>query len=206
MIAWYGARVGYEGPAQVICRPNLVSAREAPGVIEADLELNLQKGRVAEIQELGSPSIVSPLGLVPKPSGGFRRIHHLSSPASHSVNDFIPSHYGRLRYSLFSDALGQVRTAGVGAILIKRDLADAFRHIPIHPADWWLFSFEWRGRFFQERFLPFGLRTAPRIFNLFAEGLDWILASRSSGAITHYLDDFLAVFSAADCWLFALAM
>ena len=51
---------------------------------------------------------------------------------------------------------------------------------------------------FQERFLPFGLQTARRIFNFFAKGLHWILASRSSAAITHYLDDFLAIFTAAD--------
>ena len=198
LLARYGARVGYEGPAQHIRQPNLSSAKEAPGVIDEDLALNLQRGRVAEMVELRPPSIVSPLGLVPKPSGGFRRIHHLSSPAKQSVNDHIPSHYGNLRYSLFNDALNQVRTAGPGAILVKRDLADAFRHIPIHPADWWLFGFEWRGKFFQERFLPFGLRTAARIFNFFAEALHWILDSRSSAAITHYLDDFLAVFAAAD--------
>ena len=136
LLARYGARVGYEGPAQHIRQPNLSSAKEAPGVIDEDLALNLQRGRVAEMIELRPPSIVSPLGLVPKPSGGFRRIHHLSSPAKHSVNDHIPSHYGNLRYSLFNDALDQVRTAGPGAILVKRDLADAFRHIPIHPADW----------------------------------------------------------------------
>ena len=55
--------------------------------------------------------------------------------------------------------------------MVKRDLADAFRYIPIHPSDWWLMGFEWRGTLYHELFLPFGLRTAPRIFNYFAEGL-----------------------------------
>ena len=197
-IASYGAKVGYEGPAQFIRQQNLASAKDAPGVIDEDLELNLQKGRVVETPEPGPKSIISPLGLVPKPSGGFRRIHHLSSPPQHSVNDHIPCHYGQLKYARFDDALDHVRVAGPGAIMVKRDLADAFRHIPIHPADWWLFGFEWQGKHFQERFLPFGLRTAPRIFNFFAEGLHWILASRSPAAITHYLDDFLAIFAAAD--------
>ena len=190
--------MGYESPAQGIRRPNLVSAKEAPEIIDGDLESKLQKGRVAEIRCPGSQFIISPLGLVPKPSGGFRHIHHLSAPPHHSVNDHIPSHYGQLKYALFNEALDHVRRAGPGTILIKRDLADAFRHIPIHPSDWWLFGFEWRGRLFQERFLPFGLRTAPRILNLFAEGLHWVLASRSRAAIIHYLDDFLAIFAAAD--------
>lgn len=82
-IARYGAKVGYEGPAQAIRRPNLVSAREAPDIIDADLRLKLQKGRVAEIQVLGTEFIISPLGLVPKPAGGYRRIHHLSAPPKH---------------------------------------------------------------------------------------------------------------------------
>ena len=56
MIARYGARVGYEGPSQGICRPNLVSARVAPEVIDRDLELNPQKGRVVEMRDLGQNS------------------------------------------------------------------------------------------------------------------------------------------------------
>ena len=114
------------------------------------------------------------------------------------MNDHIPCHYGHLRYALFEEALDHVRKVGKGAILVKRDLADAFRHIPIHPSDWWLLGFQWHGRRFQEQFLPFVLRTAPRIFNYFAEGLHWILASRSIAAIIHYLDDFLAIFAASE--------
>ena len=186
------------GPAQYICQPNLVSAKTDPRVIDENLALNLKKGRVAEMLKLCPPFIVSPLGLVPKPSGGFCHIHHFSSLVKCSVNDHIPSHYNSLRYSLFGDALNQVRTAGPGAIHVKRDLADAFRHIPIHLVDWWLFGCEWRGKFFQQQCLPFVLRTAPRIFNFFAEALHCILDSRSSAAITHYLYDFLPVFAAAD--------
>jgi hypothetical protein len=55
--------------------------------------------------------------------------------------------------------------------MMKRDLKAAFRHIPINPYDYWLLLFEWNGQFFVDTFLPFGLRTAPRIFNLFAEAL-----------------------------------
>lgn len=79
-IAIYSAKIGYEGPAQAIRQPNLVSAREAPLVIDRDLEVNLQKARVAKVQHWRPQFIVSPLGLVPKPSGGYRRIHHLSTP------------------------------------------------------------------------------------------------------------------------------
>lgn len=43
-----------------------------------------------------------------------------------------------------------------------------------------------------ERYLPFGLRTAPFVFDLFAKGLNWILVN-SGWQTIHYLDDFLAV-------------
>src|SRR5438552_17471280 len=43
-------------------------------------------------------------------------------------------------------------------------------------------------------FLPFGLRTAPRIFNLFEEALHWIFEELVKWKVTHYLDDFLFVF------------
>jgi hypothetical protein len=43
--------------------------------------------------------------------------------------------------------------------------------------------------------LPFGLTTAPFIFNLFAEGLNWLLtAYLPLASIVHYLDDFIAIF------------
>jgi hypothetical protein len=39
--------------------------------------------------------------------------------------------------------------------------------------------------------LPFGLCTSPFIFNLFAEGLHWILEHVFEQSLVHYLDDFL---------------
>ena len=53
--------------------------------------------------------------------------------------------------------------------MIKRDLKSAFRHIPIAVSDYWLLIFEWEGQYYIDMCLPFDLRTAPRIFNLFAE-------------------------------------
>ena len=70
--------MGYEGPAQYIYQPNLASAREAPGVIDEDLAVNLQTGRVGELLKQSVQSIVSPLGLVPSPlvdSAAFSTCH-----------------------------------------------------------------------------------------------------------------------------------
>ena len=43
-------------------------------------------------------------------------------------------------------------------------------------------------------FLPFSLRTAPRIFNLFAEALHRVFETLYHWNTTHYLDNFLFVF------------
>src|SRR5438046_5650207 len=45
-----------------------------------------------------------------------------------------------------------------------------------------------------DMFLPFGLHTAPRIFNLFAEALHWVFETLHEWNVTHYLDDFLFMF------------
>ena len=41
--------------------------------------------------------------------------------------------------------------------------------------------------------LPFGLRSAPALFNHYAEALDWIMANNYGAQLLHYLDDFLLV-------------
>jgi hypothetical protein len=143
--------------------------------------------------------ICSPLGLVPKGSGGWRRIHHLSYPRGSSVNDHIPAEWAALEYATVDQAIALVAAQGPGAVLIKRDLQDAFRHIPIAPQDTWLLGFCWEGTYWVDCFLPFGLRTAPYIFDLFAKALHWILDCQATPEFEtiHYLDDFLGVGSAS---------
>lgn len=193
-IITFGARLGYEGPEQFVLADNLASALEDPEVIDRQLESDLRLGRVTEVAVPDAPLIISPLGLVPKQDGGWRRIHHLSHPPGGSVNDGIPSDYGSLRYSAIDDVLGMVRAAGRGCWIIKKDLKEAFRMVPVAPAHRWLLGFRWRGRYYMENCLSFGLRTAPFIFNLFAEGLHWLwLRSQPWLRLRHYLDDFIGV-------------
>lgn len=120
---------------------------------------------------LTHPFILSPLGLVPKTDQGWQRIHHLSFPPGDSVNDWIPQHFATLEYTSRQELLRLVLRAGPNATLIKKDLKDAFRVVPIAPLQCWLLGFKWQGHYYHENCLPFGLRTAPFIFNLFAEGL-----------------------------------
>jgi hypothetical protein len=157
------------------------------------IQNELQKGHVKQISSLPQDLFCSPIGLVPKPAG-WRVIFDLSSPEGASVNDGIPKEYGILVYKTLNDAIQLIAQAGRGAVMMKRDLKAAFRHIPINPCDYWLLLFEWNGQFFVNIFLPFDLHTAPRIFNLFAEALHWIFEALHEWNVTHYLDNFLFMF------------
>ena len=104
-----------------------------------------------------------------------RKIHHLSYPAGSSANDYIATEASSLSYSS-----------------LQRIFNTVAHYIQ------WLLGFLWRGRYYQEICLPFGLCTAPFIFNLFAEAFHWILELDLYWSVDHYLDDFIAVLSASE--------
>ena len=198
-IAISGVQVGYSGSLSGQTRlPNHASAFAHPNVIADSIQSDISKGRVKEIASLPANYFCSPIGLTPKTldgtQTGSQTIFDLSSPDGHSVNDGIPKEYRSIVYETIEDAIRLVAQAGRNAMMVKRDLKSAFRHIPINPCDYWLLIFEWQGKYYVDMFLPFGLRTAPRIFNLFAEALHWVFETLNEWNVTHYLDDFLFVF------------
>ena len=87
------------------------------------------------------PFFCSPLGIIPKHDGGRRRIHHLSYPEGLSVNDFIEPSFGSLEYVTFDAVVQSICAAGRGCYIMKRDIRDAFRMIPIAAPDRYLLGF-----------------------------------------------------------------
>ncbi|KAF7342789.1 Integrase/recombinase xerD [Mycena sanguinolenta] len=206
----HGANIGFTGDRSISQHScNLPSALQYPDA--------LAKGRIRG--PFPAPPFPhfrsSPLGLaIRKHSGKLRQIHHLSWPRGTSVNDGIPDLAASITYEMFDRAVADLVASGPSSLMIKLDLEQAFHHIPIRPADWPLLGYEWGGQFFYELFLMFGLRSAPYIFNLFAEALHWILQHHIPARICHYLDDFLKMFppntnpdlvQAALAWVQALA-
>jgi hypothetical protein len=190
----YGCLLGYEGPQRLILSRNLDTANNDPETMEKKITDDLHQQRIIQTETTPptSPFMSSPLGFVPKPDGTWRRIHHLSHPPRRSTNDGIPLPARAIEYICLSDVYAMVRQAGKGCILLKKDIKDAFRNIPVAPSQQWLLGFMWKGKYYQERCLPFGLATAPFIFNLFAEAFHWILQSYLRiQHILHYLDDFI---------------
>ncbi|KAJ5874994.1 uncharacterized protein N7529_003424 [Penicillium soppii] len=97
-------------------------------MITAKLAEDLSLGRV---RLASRSSFVSPLGLVPKHDGGWRRIHDLSWPPRQGVNQGIPDPWSAIEYMSIDDIYEQVIQAGPGCTIIKRDIKDAFRIVPV---------------------------------------------------------------------------
>ena len=110
----------------------------------------------------------SQLELVPKShqTNQWRLIHDLSSPKDYSVNDGIPQELCSLRYASVDQAVSIIQKLGRDTQLIKLDIKDAYRIVPVHPPDYHLLGIEWKGNTYLDRAQPFGLRSAPKIFKL----------------------------------------
>ena len=65
--------------------------------------------------------------------------------------------------------------------------------VPVHPHDRWLLGMKWEGRLYMDTVLPFGLRSAPKIFSAVADAAQWILVKAGVNYMLHYLDDFIFV-------------
>ena len=81
---------------------------------------------------------------------------------------------------------------GRGALMAKFDVESAYRNVPIHPLERYLLGMKWRHNFYVDLALPFGLRSAPYIFNSIADLVEWILMNNHQiPDLLHYLVDFL---------------
>ena len=172
------------------------SAREKPDVVREYLMKECSEGRVlGPLDPSQYPAIqVSRFGVIPKGSSGkWRLIVDLSAPEGHSVNDGIRGEWCSLTYVSVDDAVEAVRQRGPGTMLAKVDIRSAYRIVPVHPEDRLLLGMMWEQALYVDTALPFGLRSAPKIFNAVADALEWIARSRGVSSMFHYLDDFLVV-------------
>jgi len=79
---------------------------------------------------------------------------------------------------------------GWGILLIKIDIKSAFQLLPVHPTYHHLLVMKWKQQLYIDICLPFGLRSTPKLFNILADLLSWILGF---SPIMRYLDDFLTL-------------
>ena len=192
-----GFRLGF-GYGEVRLRSasrNMRSAEDNGEVVEQYLAKECELGRVVGPLEPNDSVHVSRFGVIPKPHqpGKWRLIVDLSAPKGVSVNDGIPPDLCSLSYASVDHAVQRIVSHDRGALLAKLDIESAYRIIPVHPDDRSLLGMVWKGKLYVDTCLPFGLRSAPKLFNALADGLSWIMSSNGTRDQLHYLDDFLFI-------------
>lgn len=128
----------------------------------------------------GSHGFYSTLFLVPKKQGGMRPILILK-PLNQYV---VPQHF---KMETLRNILRSLRK---GDWVVTLDMKDAYFHIPVHVAHRQFLRFSVFGRQFQYRALPFGLRSAPRIFTKVMSVIGAYLRKRLIYMFM-YLDDWM---------------
>lgn len=199
-----GFRIGYDYQRHKCkrCVDNMKSAKEHPQVVDDYIMKECLAGRLLGPldPQLFTEVQVSRFGVIPKAElGSWRLILDLSSPEGQSVNDGINSESCSLSYVTVDDAAKAIMAMGEGAMLAKVDIKSAYRIIPVHSEDRPLLGMMWRGALYVDSALPFGLRSAPKIFNSVADVLEWRLRHLGLQQIFHYLDDFLIVAPPHSC-------
>ncbi len=195
----HGALLGYTGPLRAAGRPPVANHSMDPHVLSAvrsQVRTAVSDGFTRAVQDTDSITF-SPIGAVPKRGGGHRLINDLSwssIPDGPSVNSGIGFPPGTMSYETIEPFFSEVALLSdvTDLVIWKVDLKDAFRHIPVASRDSYLLGFSLDGVHYTDCALNFGGASSPFLFNLFAEGLHWILASLGL-ACRHYLDDFYGI-------------
>ena len=193
-----GFRIGYCNKGTLrSATSNMESTRLHPEVVTEYLTKELGKGRMlGPFPPSWDPYLhVNRVGLVPKGhnTGKFRLITDLSFPVGYSINDGIQSELCSLSYTSVDDVASIVYRLGRGSLLAKVDVESAYRLIPVHPQDRILQAIQWEGSLYVDPMLPFGLRSAPKIFNAVADALNWYMIQLGIRNVLHYLDDFIVI-------------
>ena len=194
----HGFRVGYSSQKSLkSAKRNLPCALEHPEVVDQYLAEELAQHRIVDSYHTvwASQLHISRFGVIPKnhQPNKWRLITDLSHPANHSVNDGIPKTLCSLSYITIDSAIKHIIQLGQGTLLAKIDIKHAFRLLPVHPADRHLLAMRWRHQIFINTCLPFGLHSVPKLFNVLADLLSWILEQQGVTPLLHYLDDFLLI-------------
>ena len=180
----HGLKNGFSVGCKITILParpnNLQSANNHAALVTQAFQKELDRAHIAgPFEKPPIPNLhCSPIGARLKPDGAARLILDLSQPNNNAVSEGISKEDHSVQYSSFDDATNSIKDAGHHALLSKLDIANAFRIIPVKPEEWVLLGMYWEGHYFVDCHLPFGSRSSPFIFNVFADLLTWIIQSK----------------------------
>ena len=193
-----GFRVGFDhSRALTSVKSNMGSAKINPEIVDSYISGEIAAGRMfGPFAQQEIPGLhINRMGLIPKghTPGKWRLITDLSYPEGASVNDGIQPQWCSLHYTTVESVATAAQQLGKGALLAKLDIKSAYRIVPVHPHDRQLMGVEWKDAHYVDGALPFGLRSAPKIFTAIADALQWIMRQNGVSMVEHYLDDFITM-------------
>ena len=185
----YGFRIGFSRRQHLVpAIRNAPSAMEHPEVVEQYLTDEISAGRmIGPFSESDIPGCqISRMGVIPKghTPGRWRLITDLSFPPGASVNDGIDPEVCSLQYTSVEKVARVAQRLGKGALLAKVDIQAAIAHC---------WGSSGGDACYFDVMLPFGLRSAPKIFTAVADALEWCLRRSRVSHIDHYLDDYITM-------------
>lgn len=142
-------------PPHFQCTPtprNLQSVYGHAQVVQSYLDREIQLGRMARLSPTEAGAVASlglrtsPFGVIPKCNrpDKWRLIVNLSAPLGASANDAIDPELSSIAYTSIDDAAHFVQQLGPACLLAKLDLQEAYRAVPVHPADQPKLGVKWK--------------------------------------------------------------
>ena len=154
--------------------------KETMMLLEEHITELLQIQALEPVLHPNSPGFYSRIFLVPKKAGKLRPVIDLST-----LNLYLKPKPFKMETS---ELVRQSLSPNMWTFSL--DLSNAYFHIPIHPASRKYLRIEFRGKIYQFRALPFGLKTAPWLFTMVFREVK-VLALKQDVPILLYLDDWL---------------
>ena len=149
-------------------------------LVELELQKLLDKGAVLQTESVPKGSFFSTLFLVPKKDGGQRPVINLKC-----LNAFVVSPHFKM------EGIQTIKShAKRGDWLVKVDLKDAYFSIPIDREHWKYLCFKLGAKTYQFTCLPFGLTSAPWVFNKTLKPIA-ALGRELGFRLVIYIDDIL---------------
>jgi hypothetical protein len=155
------------------------------------------RGRIPE-GLFAAPVHRSPLGGIQRREK-YRPFVHFSYPRwGRSVNSSTDPEWSTVSYLRFKQIVAMIASMGKGAWVWIADAADAFLQLTIQHKQHHLMGIEWERRTMVFSVMMWGLSCAPRMYTLFADGIEEIITQSDTALFynglrkwcAHYLDDF----------------
>lgn len=184
----------------IVCK-NLKSASEDPNSVSALIQKEVEKGYLlGPFERIPFQDYrINPIGLAEhKYSRKKRLIVDMSAPHQDldnpSLNSLIDKATSSLKYVTVDDAVSVIKKLGRNAWLMKTDITDAFKLLPIKPELWSYHGIKWNEKFYFFTRLVFGSRSSPKLFDNLSRAVCWIATNNYRiKHILHLLDDFIVV-------------